>query len=71
MNDDKLIADYIRDRYPEMLTTLDFAFYRIGHALRSFADNFAAGFRAATLREEDEDNGTNNDLDMPCSRDSE
>ena len=67
MNDDKLIADYIR----EMLTTLDFAFYRIGHALRSFADNFAAGFRAATPREEDEDNGTNNDLDMPCSRDSE
>lgn len=72
MNDDRLIADYIRDRYPEMLTTLDFAFYRIGHALRSFADNFAAGFKAATtLREEDEDNGTNNDLDMPCGRDSE
>lgn len=36
--DDKLIADYVRERYPEMLTTLDFMFYRIGHALRSFAD---------------------------------
>ena len=67
---DKLIADYVRERYPEMLTTLDFVFYRIGHGLRTMADSFVAGFRAG-FNKEDEDNGTNNDLDMPCSRDNE
>lgn len=67
---DKLIADYVRERYPEMLTTLDFAFYHIGHGLRTMADSFVAGFRAG-FNKEDEDNGTCDDIDLHSDGDNE
>lgn len=33
MNDDKMIADYIKERMPEILNTYDFAIYKFSRSM--------------------------------------
>ena len=33
MNENDLIAEYIKERYPEILQTMDFAFFKLGKVI--------------------------------------
>lgn len=52
MNEDKIIADYIRDRFPQMLNTSDFARYKfcqqVGNAINSFTECLKSAFNGLT-----------------------
>jgi hypothetical protein len=37
MNENDMIAEYIKERMPELLTTCDFALYRLGVRLKEIA----------------------------------
>lgn len=52
MNEDKIIADYIRTRYPQMLCTTDFTMYKfgaqVGSAFRCLVDSFNKSYNSLT-----------------------
>lgn len=47
MNEDKIIADYIRDRFPQMLNTSDFAMYKFGRQVGNAINCFTEGFKSS------------------------
>ena len=40
MSENDIIAEYVKEYHPEILTTLHFATYRLGSACRKFANDF-------------------------------
>lgn len=47
MNDDKMIADYIKERMPEILNTYDFAIYKFSRSITNFVNGFVKTFNDA------------------------
>lgn len=45
MKEDEIIAQYVKERYPQMLSTADFAIYKICMEWREFYDAFARAVR--------------------------
>lgn len=41
MSENDIIAEYIKERMPELLTTCDFALYRFGRRLKEMASDVA------------------------------
>lgn len=39
MNENDLIAEYIKERYPEVLQTIDFAVFKLAACCRKFAND--------------------------------
>ena len=35
MNENDIIAEYVKERYPELLTAIEFTFYKLGCALKN------------------------------------
>lgn len=40
MSDNELIAKYVKEKYPELLQTTDFAIYALGVKLKEFSYSF-------------------------------
>lgn len=51
MSDNDIIAEYIKERYPEVLTTADFALFKLEIACRKFANDFLESFKKIDLQE--------------------
>lgn len=51
MSENDIIAEYIRDKYPEMLGTADFALYKMALALRGVASSIVEAFQKLDLKE--------------------
>lgn len=45
MKEDEIIAQYVKERYPEILRTYDFAIYEFHTACREFCDDFVRAIR--------------------------
>ena len=44
MNKNDIIAEYIKERYPELLNTTDFALYKFSCACRKIVDGLKEAF---------------------------
>ena len=42
MNENDLIAEYVKERHPEILKTTDFAFFKLGKRLSKLGEDLAA-----------------------------
>lgn len=40
MNENDIIAEYIKSKYPELLYTTDFALYKLGKGIKDFVNRF-------------------------------
>lgn len=60
IDENKIIADYVRDRCPQIIGGIDFFCYRMEKVFEQMAqqivDNFRRGYGEAFKLEEDEDN---------------
>ena len=62
MSENDIIAEYVREKLPEILTSVDFNLYRLSMACREFANNAVEVFKKidfselAELVKESEDN---------------
>ena len=50
-NENDLIAEYIKENYPELIATMDFALFRIRKACQQFTINFLDSFKKIDLSE--------------------
>ena len=49
-NDNEIIAAYVKERYPEMLRTTDFALYKMGARCRAFVDALTVTLKKAGVK---------------------
>ena len=45
MEENDVIAEYIKAKYPELLTSIDFAFFKIGMICRGFVNAVTESFK--------------------------
>lgn len=51
MSENDIIAEYVKENYPEILNTTDFALYRLSVALRKFIDDFKKAVSNISIKE--------------------
>ena len=51
MNENDIIAEYVKENHPDILNTTDFALYRILVALRKFINDFNKAFSNISIDE--------------------
>lgn len=51
MSENDILAEYIKEKHPEILTSVDFAVYRLGRACRKLAEDFLEAFKKIDLTE--------------------
>ena len=67
MGENDVIADYVKEHYPEILETIDFNLYKLSYACRSFCESFSNAFKGVDLKKlvdlADEFNERRNSID--------
>lgn len=49
MRENDIIAEYVKEKYPELLITPEFTFYKLGCALRNVASSFVEAVKRIDL----------------------
>ena len=50
MGENDIIADYVKEHYPEILETIDFNLYKLSYACRSFCESFSDAFKKVDFK---------------------
>ena len=50
-NENDLIAEFVKEKYPELLTTLDFAIFRISKVCQQIANDIFDSFKNIDISE--------------------
>lgn len=51
MSNNDIIAEYVKEKYPELLTGADFAIYKTGVVLREIVNNCAESLKKIDFKE--------------------
>jgi hypothetical protein len=71
INQDKIIADYVRSKYPHLLRTTDFAFYKIGRVISQTFQILSGGNGEVTIIDKRDDSVSDDQKQEHLSEDQQ